>query len=308
MAGRALATAELQGDGSYRCAEVSPPDPRALIERLRARAKGGTVLLGFDFPIGLPGSYAARVGVESFPAWLASLPAAAWDRFRTPADVPAEIGPERPFFPGRAGGASHRALVEAHGVTAYASLLRRCDRPTTTRPAACCMFWTLGPKQCGRAALAGWHEVLRPALRDQPDVALWPFHGSLDHLLHTSPCIVAETYPAEFYPELAPPHRFSKRRQADRQRLAAGLVGLASRVGLTLGADASHLVQQGFGPRAAGENAFDALIGLLGMLLVVRGTRSAATASDPIVPAYEGWMLGLDPATLRTTRAALEET
>ena len=274
-----------------------PPD---LIPALAARAAGGTVLLGFDFPIGLPGPYAHRAGIAAFPQWLAALGDEAWDRFRTPAASAGEIGAGAPYYPRRPGGASQAALARAHGVAAYADLLRRCDRATTGRPAACCMFWTLGPKQCGRAALAGWHEVLRPALRADGDVAIWPYAGALGHLLATRRCVVAETYPAEFYGELAPRRRFSKRRQSDRRELAQGLLAAADRAGLRLAAELAALIQDGFGGGREGENAFDSVVGLIGMLLVLRGRRPADPPDEPAVRRVEGWMLGLDPLTVRS--------
>ena len=287
-----------QADGGYLGLAPAAPPP-ALIADLAARAGGGAVLLGFDFPIGLPGHYAGMAGIAAFPSWLAELDDEAWDRFRTPAASAGEIGADAPYYPRRPGGASQGALARAHGVAGYADLLRRCDRATTGRPAACCMFWTLGPKQCGRAALAGWHEVLRPALRAAGDVAIWPYAGALGHLLATRRCVVAETYPAEFYRELGPRRRFSKRRQSDRRALAPGLLAAADRAGLTPAAELEAFVQDGFGAGREGENAFDSVVGLIGMLLVLRGLRPAEPPDEPAVRRVEGWMLGLDPATLR---------
>ena len=42
------------------------------------------------------------------------------------------------------------------------------------------------------------------------------------------------------------------------------------------------------------------MIGLIGMLLVLRGMRPAEPPDDPAVHRHEGWMLGLDPRTLRS--------
>ena len=294
-----LAVAERQADDCFLAGAPQPP-ATDLVTALTRRAEGGTVLLGFDFPIGLPEVYAAAAGIDAFPTWLADLGDGAWDRFRAPAAVPAEIASDRPYFPLRPGGASHAALAAAHGASSYRDLLRRCDRPTTLRPAACCMFWTLGAKQCGRAALAGWHEVLRPGLRARGPLAIWPFAGTLAALLGNGGCIVAETYPAEFYVELGPRRRFSKRRQADRQNLAPGIRQAAARAGLVARPGLAQAIDDGFGPHPDGENAFDAVIGLIGMLLVLRGKRPADPPDDPAVHRHEGWMLGLDPRTLRS--------
>lgn len=294
-----LAVAALSADGVYRATAPRPP-PTDLVAALTGEAGGGPILLGFDFPIGLPARFAVATGIELFPAWLAGLADAAWDRFRTPAATPAEIGPARPYYPLRPGGASHTALAAGHGVRNVAELLRRCDAATTSRVGACCMFWTLGPKQCGRAALAGWHEILRPTLRARQKLAIWPYAGPLVELLARGGCVVAETYPAEFYSELGPQPRFSKRRQADRQRLGPAIRDAAGRAGLHAAPDLAWAIDDGFSPRPDGENAFDAVTGLIGMLLVLRGLRSADPPSaDPAVRRHEGWMLGLDAATLR---------
>lgn len=293
-----LAVAERRPDGNYLGLAPTAPPP-GLIAALVGRAQDGTVLLGFDFPIGLPSAYARKAGLADFPAWLAGIDDDAWDWLRVPAAHADEISAARPFYPLRPGGASQGALARAHGVVGYADLLRRCDRPSRSRPAACCMFWTLGPKQCGRAALAGWHEVVRPALREGGPVALWPFAGGLAELLAAGGCVLAETYPAEFYAELGPRRRFSKRRRDDRLALAAGLRAAASRAGLEPGPELEAAIGDGFGHGRDGENAFDAVIGLIGMLLVLRGHRPADPPTEPAVRRIEGWMLDLDPATLR---------
>jgi hypothetical protein len=52
----------------------------------------------------------------------------------------------------------------------------------------------------------------------------------------------------------------------------------------------------GFGPRASGEDAFDAVAALLGMLDVVLGRRELHEPADPAVRGIEGWILGLGAA------------
>ena len=294
-----LAVAKRRADGTY-LADAPGPPSADLVAVLARRAHGGAVLLGFDFPIGLPEAFAVPAGLGQFPEWLAGQAEAAWEQWCRPAALPAEIGRGRPYFPLCPGGASQAALAAAHGVLAYRDLLRRCDHATPQRPAACCMFWTLGAKQCGQAALAGWHEVLRPGLRTGATMAIWPFAGKLSDLLAEGGCIVAETYPAEFYAELGPRRRFSKRRQTDRQCLAGGIFGAANRAGLVAEVGLAVAIEDGFGPRPDGENAFDAVIGLIGMLLVLRGLRPSEPPDAAAVHRHEGWMLGLDPRTPRS--------
>jgi hypothetical protein len=52
------------------------------------------------------------------------------------------------------------------------------------------------------------------------------------------------------------------------------------------------LIVDGFGPRKDGEDLFDAIVGLLGMLDVVMGGRPSGEPDDPIVHSLEGWILG----------------
>jgi hypothetical protein len=293
-----LAMALRQPDGSF-LGEVPIAPPAGLLAALAARSGAGRVLVGFDHPIGLPAAYAEPAGLRPFPNWLAEMEDGSWDRLRTPAASPDEIDRDRPFYPLRPSGASRAALATGHRVAGYGDLLRRCDRGTSGRPPACCMLWTLGPKQCGRAALAGWHEILRPALRGDAAPALWPFDGALADLLARGGSVVAETYPAEFYAELGPRRRFSKRRQADRQALGDGLCAAAGRAGLQPGTELAAAIAHGFGPGPRGENAFDATVGLIGMLLTLRGLRPADPPPDLAIRRHEGWMLGLDAATLR---------
>ena len=44
-------------------------------------------------------------------------------------------------------------------------LLRKCEIGRIGRRAACSLFWTLGGNQVGKGAIAGWRDLLGPALR-----------------------------------------------------------------------------------------------------------------------------------------------
>jgi hypothetical protein len=87
------------------------------------------------------------------------------------------------------------------------------------------MFWTMGPQQCGKAAIAGWRELARPVALD-PTMGLWPFEGPLGELLATRRLVLAETYPAECYRQvLNLKGRFSKQRRDDRLACAPDMLG-----------------------------------------------------------------------------------
>ena len=64
---RWMARAVLERGGRYL---VQPPAPVGALDGLWARlevdAPSGAILVGFDFPIGLPAAYAERAGIEDF--------------------------------------------------------------------------------------------------------------------------------------------------------------------------------------------------------------------------------------------------
>jgi hypothetical protein len=163
-------------------------------------------VVGFDFPIGVPARYARIAGVDHFLTWLPTLGVGAWGRFYDVAKRSDEISTHRPFYPfrsGKKGEFPQCHLLEALGADTADDLRRQCEVSHDNRPAASPLFWTMGAKQVGKAAVVGWREVLEPSLRD-PELALdiWPFSGHLDKLLRTGNLVVVETYPAEFYHHL----------------------------------------------------------------------------------------------------------
>jgi hypothetical protein len=158
------------------------------------------------------------------------------------------------------------------------------------------MFWTLGGNQVGKAAISGWRELLTPARRGGIDVAIWPFDGALAALLPTHRFVVAETYPGEVYGhlELRPAlrSRGGKRRQAARAGCADPLLAWAKRAEVTLAPELVDDIKAGFGPRPGADDRFDAVVGVFGMLNVLRGGRPSGEPDDPVVRRIEGWILG----------------
>jgi len=172
------------------------------------------------------------------------------------------------------------------------SSLRVCERRTEHRQAACSLFWTLGGNQVGKAALAGWKEVLRPAVLR--GATLWPFDGELAELSRNVGLVLAETYPAEAYRMVGA--RFlpgeSKRRQDDRRGKADAVLGWARRHGVGFTDLAAAGLANGFGSTSSGEDQFDALMGLLKMIEVVEGRRPERTETHETTAVWEGWILG----------------
>ena len=84
----------------------------------------------------------------------------------------------------------------------------------------------------------------------------------------------------------------SKRRQADRARLAGPLRAALDAAGAEPDDAMCAAVADGFGPDAAGEDKFDSLLGLLCVLGVLDGRRTDTAPADPWVQRWEGWVLG----------------
>ena len=285
-AGRICAEASREGQGW----RIAAPEPVGDLDRYVDRLTADRLLAGFDFPIGLPARFGAGTGLPDFPAALARFGDGDWSDFFRVADHPTEISPRRPFYPNRPGGTGHAHLLAGLGVASITDLLRVCERAHITRSAASPLFWTMGAKQVGKAAITGWRDVLRPARRR--GCALWPFDGDLTSLARQPRTVLVETYPAEAYGQIG--LRFartaSKRRQSDRAAFAPDLHAWATRAGAAFTPDLAHTIAGGFGPSADGEDRFDALLGLLCMIDVVEGRRPDAPAD--VDRTWEGWILG----------------
>jgi hypothetical protein len=295
---RWMASAVLRPGGSYL---ARPPRPVGALANfwagLEAGVGAGPTLVGFDFPIGLPAAYAKRAGIEDFLAALDRF----GDAFYEVARTPEQISLARPFYPHVPGGRSRRQLVDGLGLKTWDSLHRRCDRSTPVRLAACPMFWTLGGNQVGKATITGWRDLLAPARQSGLDVAIWPFDGAIDALLQGRRFVVTEAYPGELYGHLglALRRHGGKRRQVARAACAARLLDWAGRARVDLAPELAAGIAAGFGSHPGADDQFDAVVGLFGLLNVVRGGRSSGEPDDPVVRRIEGWILGLDAAETR---------
>lgn len=302
---RWVAIAEREPAGRITVRSVEPVgDLGSYFPRLLARApRPAEVLAGFDFPIGLPLGYATRAGIEDFVTALPMLGNGPWAEFYTLARQPAEISLTRPFYPhscARKGDAKQAPWCEALGAPDRSALLRACEQPTAQRQAASPLFWTIGGKQVGRAAISGWRDLLAPALTaDGFGIRLWPFHGGLSELLSPDHVVVAETYPAEYYHHLGlnlgpvpGATKAGKRVQASRAANATRLFDWASHHSIALADSVADAVADGFGPAPDGEDRFDAFVGLLGMLEVIVGGEEPTVGLPAQAARVEGWILG----------------
>jgi hypothetical protein len=275
-------------------------DPATLLARLAARRPAGPIFVGFDFPIGLPRLYAPLIDGGGFVGVLPLLGRGIWSRFYDVAARPRDIGRFRPFYPQRPGRAKLRHLLAGLGVADIGGIRRACDQATALRRAPAPLFWTMGAQQVGKAAIAGWREVLAPALADAAlDVAIWPFAGELSSLFRPGRIVIAETYPAEIYGHLGvrfarspPGARGGKRDRAARQANAGVLLRWAKAAGVRLMPALRGEIIDGFGTSSDGEDRFDSTVGVFGMLNIVLGHRDARVPDDPLVRRLEGWILG----------------
>lgn len=313
---RWCAVATLADDAHYRLDRPEPVgDVTTYFSRLSQRAgTGATVLAGFDFPIGLPARYARKAGISDFRAALSAFGRDRWRDFYDPAPTQSAISIARPFYPHRPKGTKREDLVRGLGMHTFDDLLRRCDT-RAGRAKAAATFWLVGGNQVGKAAINGWRDLIAPAIGNRPATAaeaghpkdaktptlsIWPFDGPLICLLSRPGVVVAETYPGEVYHHLGlgiVDGNRSKRCRTDRQADAATIRNWAEANQVQMTDPLRTDIENGFGSKEDGEDRFDAVVGLLGMLNVVLGHRTPGVpegqsgVSDEITR-VEGWILG----------------
>ena len=301
---RWLSAAQKRPDGGYLIQAPRQVENAArLLSVLRAQAGSqAAILLGFDFPIGLPRKYTHQIGQTRFLDLLPRLGGPDWPDFYRPAEHFEQISTRRPFYPNKPGGTRQRHLIDGLGMGEFNDLRRQCEFATPDRRAAAPLFWTLGGQQVGKAAIAGWQAVLAPAIRQQPPTALiWPFDGLLARLLAPGITVIAETYPAEFYRHLSlnlgpigGQRKYGKRSQASRKANAEALCRWSAKFDIQFTDELAAQIRDGFGPRASGEDPFDALIGVCGLInLILNDKWLVYEPAEPIIREMEGWILGL---------------
>jgi hypothetical protein len=106
---------------------------------------------------------------------------------------------------------------------------------------------------------------------------------------------LAETYPAECYRQvLSLKGRFSKQRRDDRAACAPDMLRLAE--GLALAPEGlGDAIRRGFYDADGADNGFDAAVGLLAMLAVLRGRRGEVRPRTR--PRCEQWKVGCSGST-----------
>ena len=285
---RWLAQAELGSVGRYTAHSPNRIEKHTdLIPRIRRQIDSGQcALVGFDFPIGIPAPYARLAGVTDFKSFLRQVGSGEWADFHRVARVPSEISIQRPFYPFAPGKTRQAHLLSALGLESIDDLRRECDKGRDGRRAACPLFWTLGANQVGKGAIVGWRDVLAPALRDDKSVFIWPFDGRLDELLQPGTIVIAETYPAECYGWFFAEPLKGKGNLDIRKKAGGHLLRWAETACVALDPALAHTIRKGF---PEGDDAFDSVVGLFGMIEVVTGRRQPG---EDTIRKLEGWILG----------------
>lgn len=289
-AGRWTASARRVGAEGWMASGPRPvPDPGALLQDLFASAGDGPTLAAFDFPIGFPAFFGQRSGHASFPAALDAMGRGDWPELFAVAERPDELGPRRPFYPARAGGARLKHLLDGHGAGAAADLIRTCERAGPDGGSAGCMFWTMGAKQVGKAALHGWRGVVLPAR--ERGAWIWPFDGDLAALAGRGGLVLAESYPGDGYGQIGFRIR-NKRDRALRVRCAPAMSAAAATLRVSFDAGLAAALAEGFPAGMGGDDGFDAVVGLVAALAVAMGARPDGAPPADAVRRWEGWILG----------------
>jgi len=98
------------------------------------------------------------------------------------------------------------------------------------------------------------------------------------------------SYPAECYRWFSNAPLGSKRDAENRKKFGASLLRWAGTQSVIVQDGLHEGIQNGF-PHGE-DDAFDAVVGLFGMLQVALGQRAPGEPNEPIIRDVEGWILG----------------
>lgn len=231
---RWMTTVVLRADGDFSASGPERIDnPGQLISSLRDRVlPRGAILVGFDFPIGLPASYASSVRVCDFPSVLPTLGKTPfWNELNEIARTHQEIRPHRPSLPPLPRWHQASAPARRSGCGSARRPPQKMRQGASRQETRVSVLLDLRGA-AGRAATSGWCEVLAPALQQDPNhFFVWPFGGGSIERLQAGSVVVAETYPAEYYRHLGVrfgPGVGGKSSRDARRANAAVLIGVAT--------------------------------------------------------------------------------
>ncbi len=268
-------------------------DLPTFLQRIRGETgETGAALIGFDFPVGITAKYAKIANIADFASVLPKLGKGRWVNFYNICRDKKEISPERPFYPYNftpQGSKKRDHLVRGLQLTQFNDLLRHCELSQDDRRAAGSLFWTLGANAPGRGAISGWQDLIAPAIAEEK-VKLWPFHGDLATLLQPRSIVIAETYPTQYHSLLFGHQVNGKRNLEVRMCEGVALKNWAAAKSVIISPDLNRAIDEGF-PEGK-DDAFDAVVGLFGMIDTIQNYSPAIEPRDPTICNIEGWILG----------------
>ncbi|MFX4229399.1 MAG: hypothetical protein ACFHHU_16430 [Porticoccaceae bacterium] len=297
--GRWVAKANRTGHGW----QINAIEPVGELDAFRAslRELGRTqkVWLGLDMPIGFASTWFDGANVKDFNVLLGLLSTDAWQDFFDVCRLPEEITHQRPFYPkssGKKGSVKRDHLIQALGLSTFGDLHRRCELPTHARTAACPPFWTLGANQVGKAMLHGLQNLILPGFRDGFNI--WPYSGDLAACASQSGVTLIETYPGEIYGWLGL-SKLTKSSQSSRADAIRFLLEHPDNTGIEIADEVRYVIQDGIDRAHGKDDAFDALIGIFGLIRIAAGKHAENLPRRASILEREGWIVGMDETTIR---------
>lgn len=266
---------------------------------LTALAANTRIWLGLDMPLGFCQAFFDQTGIVRYTDLLDRLTTPDWQDFFAVCNNADEIRPTRPFYPahsGPKGTVKRQHLADAFGLETFDQLHRTCERRTRYRNAACPPFWTLGANQVGKALLHGLRHLILPGRA--AGYRIWPFDGDLAECSVKPGVTLIETYPGEVYHWLNIPDNtpnFRKSDQTSRQQALANLIKRLPGWNVSISPDLQNRIENGFTDKEGKDDAFDSLIGVMGLIRIAMGQRTEFLPGNTDMTGREGWIVGLDP-------------
>ncbi|WP_338187206.1 methyltransferase type 12 [Thalassospira tepidiphila] len=273
-------------------------------QSLANHGKTDALWLGLDMPIGFLDTWYDGANVKDLMSLLRLLETGEWQEFFDVCQSPDEIRHTRPFYPqssGIKGSVKRDHLIKALDLTDFDDLHRACEFPTTQRNAACPPFWTLGANQVGKGMLHGLKHLIMPGHADGFNI--WPFSGDLGTCCKSPGVTLIETYPGEIYGWLTDTSELTKSIQESRKKYLHQLRDNASKKGIEISPSVWADISDGFGPDHGKDDAFDALIGVMGLIEIAEGRRPEHLPRTPSVLNREGWIVGLNPNDIKPRKS-----
>lgn len=282
-----ISPTEITIDAPSLVGDMASPDQliATLINRHGHHTRG---VLGLDVCLGVPVAYAHAAGIDSFVELLHLLGQPPWHRWYDVAETVEEIFLHRPFYPLKGGRKKMDDLVHALELPNRDALRRHCDYdPLTGKRWGAPLFWTMGAAQVGKASLHAWKHIVEPTLSSPSiNACLWPHQYEQ---CHTAQVIITEAFPTAYYHPLNL-QPGSKRQSTSYIQHIPSLKVWSNTFPLPI--RFAPRIFESWQAAQMGEDAFDSLIGCLGMLDAWLQQR-LIVHRNPIIRRVEGGIWGL---------------